>query len=81
MPFAQPDSLFDPSIPKWTADKAITHMCNSSSGPYREHYHSTGPAANISFFVADPADKYWQETFVGIAAELREAGVDGLYIE
>lgn len=56
-------------------------MCNSSDGPYREQYHSTGPAANISFFLADPADQYWQDTFIAIATEMRAAGVDGLYID
>ena len=56
-------------------------MCNSSDGPYREIYHTTGPAANISFFIADPADQYWQDTFIDIAKEMKDAGVDGLYIE
>ena len=73
--------LFDPSIPKFQTDNAITHMCNSSDGPYRERYHSTGPAANISFFLADPADQYWQDIFIAIATEMRVAGVDGLYID
>ena len=71
-------SLFDPYIPKFKADSAITHMCNSSDGPYRERYHSTGLAANISFFLADPADQYWQDTFIAIATEMRAAGVDQL---
>lgn len=65
----------------WSADGAINHMCNSSDGPYREVYHTSGPAANISFFLADPADRYWQDIFVNIATEMKEAGVDGLYIE
>ena len=73
--------LMDPSIAKWSADDAATHMCNSSDGPYREVYHTTGPAANISFWVADPATRYWQDTFIDIATEMKEAGVDGLYID
>jgi hypothetical protein len=52
----------------------------SNKGPLPAD-HSTGPAANISFFLADPADKYWQDTFIAIATELRAAGVDGLYID
>eukprot|EP01047_Picozoa_sp_COSAG01_P004797 COSAG01_NODE_160_length_23692_cov_9.703599_3_plen_125_part_00 len=46
---------------------------------YREVYHTTGPAANISFYIADPADGYWQDTFAAIARQLKDLGVDGLY--
>ena len=49
--------------------------------PYRETYHTTGPSANISFYIADPADCYWTDLFKGIAKEMRAAGVDGLYID
>ena len=56
-------------------------MCNSTVGSYREVYHSTGPAANISFYIADPADDYWLSTFVKIATKLKQSGVDGLYID
>eukprot|EP01052_Picozoa_sp_SAG31_P029775 SAG31_NODE_2990_length_4812_cov_6.899215_2_plen_779_part_00 len=73
--------LFDPSIAKWHSDVAIEHMCNSTVGPYRETYHSTGPAANISFYIADPADDYWVQTFVALAAELKGNGVNGMYID
>jgi hypothetical protein len=56
-------------------------MCVSTSGPYREIYHTTGPAANISFYLADPADSYWQSTFISIANGMRQAGVDGTATE
>ena len=51
-------------------------MCFGDQGPYREIYHRTGPSANISFYIADPADDYWQNLFVSIAKELRQAGVE-----
>jgi hypothetical protein len=51
----------------------------SSRRRYREVYHTTGPAANIEFYVADPADGYWQDTFAAIARQLKDLGVDGLY--
>ena len=56
-------------------------MCYSADGPYREIYHRTGPSANISFYIADPADQYWLHTFSNIAAQMKSAGVDGLYID
>jgi hypothetical protein len=67
--------LFDPSVAAFNATNASAHMCSSSTGPYREVYHTTGPAANISFFLADPADGYWREIFVAIAKQMRQAGV------
>ena len=69
--------LFDPEIAAWNATNASTHMCVSKDGPYREIYHSTGPAANISFYLADPADTYWQNIFTSIAKRMQQAGVDG----
>lgn len=73
--------LFDPSIALWNASNASDHMCYSHDGPFREVYHTTGPSANISFFIADPADNYWPETFIDIAKTMKAAGVDGLYID
>ena len=67
--------LFDPSVAAFNATNASAHMCSSSTGPYREVYHTTGLAANISFFLADPADGYWREIFVAIAKQMRQAGV------
>ena len=72
--------LFDPEIAAWNATNASSHMCVSADGPYREIYHTTGPAANISFYLADPADSYWQNLFTGIARDMRVAGVDGMYL-
>jgi hypothetical protein len=73
--------LFDPKIKMWKSTNASAHMCSGDHGPYREIYHRTGPSANISFYIADPADDYWQSLFIDIAKELRQAGVDGLYID
>jgi hypothetical protein len=42
---------------------------------------TTGPSANISFYIADPADEYWVETFITIVKQMKAAGVDGLYID
>ena len=42
---------------------------------------NAGPNANISFYIADPADPYWADTFGTIAAQMKSAGVDGLYID
>ena len=68
--------LFDPKIKMWNSTNASAHMCFGDQGPYREIYHRTGPSANISFYIADPADDYWQNLFVSIAKELRQAGVE-----
>ena len=74
--------LFDSSIAAWNATNASSHMCYSTAArPFRETWHTTGPAANISFYLADPADRYWADTFVAIAKEMQQAGVDGLYID
>ena len=42
---------------------------------------NAGPNANISFYIADPADPYWADTFGTIASRMKSAGVDGLYID
>ena len=42
---------------------------------------NAGPNANISFYIADPADPYWADTFGTIASQMKSAGVDGLYID